>query len=146
MVSDSTLHRRAFWAFFAEALPGLYARMSRGNESTRWLAVGPKPLIVAHYIAATNVGIFVRGARGTRIGHVREFLFPYRGMLAEALAEPDLRLGATFLLNTRLRLPTVDKESWPQAMAWFAHQSPLYEAALAALQAPPRAPGRRDPD
>jgi hypothetical protein len=144
MVSDLHLHRRAFWTFFAEALPGLNARTSRGNETTRWLAVGPRPLIVAHYIAATNVGIFVRGARGTRIGHVRELLFPYRGLLAEALTEPGLRLGETFLLNTRLRLPTEDKATWPRAMAWFAHQSPLYEAALAALQVRPGASDRRN--
>jgi hypothetical protein len=143
MVSDLNLHRRAFWAFFAEALPGLNARTSRGNETTRWLAVGPRPLIVAHYIAATNVGIFVRGARGTRIGHLRELLFPYRGLLAEALAEPGLQLGETFLLNTRLRLSTQDKTSWPRAMAWFAHQSPRYEAALATLQAGSGAPGDR---
>lgn len=134
MVSDLNLHRRAFWAFLAETLPDLNARTVRGNETTRWLAVGPKPLLVAHYIAATNVGIFVRGARGTRIGHIRELLFPYRGLFAEALGEPDLRLGETFLLNTRLKLPTADKASWPKAMEWFANQSPLYESALRTLQ------------
>jgi len=134
MVSDLNLHRRAFWAFFAETLPGLNARTVRGNESTRWLAVGPKPLIVAHYIAATNVGIFVRGARGTRIGHVRELLFAHRNLLAQVLGEPDLRLGETFLLNTRLMLPTADRASWPKAMEWFAAQSPRYEAALELTQ------------
>jgi hypothetical protein len=135
MVSDLNLHRRAFWAFFAEILPELNARTARGNETTRWLAVGPRPLIIAHYIAATNVGIFVRGTRGTRIGHVRELLFPYRGLLAEAIGDPALRLGETFLLNTRLKLPTADRASWPKATEWFAAQSPSYVAALELVQA-----------
>jgi hypothetical protein len=134
MISDLTLHRRAFWAFFCGRLPALYARTERGNETTRWLAVGGMPLIVAHYIAGRGVGIFVRGARGTRTGHVREYLFPHRDFLAEALGRPDLRLGSTFLLNDRLRIDTFDRANWGRALDWFAERSPLYERALAKLQ------------
>ena len=76
----------------------------------------------------------MRGARRTRIGHVSEFLFPYRELLAKALRQPELRLGKTFLLDTKLRLDMQDRENWPTAVAWLAEQSPLYERALAAVQ------------
>lgn len=134
MVSELTTHRRAFWAFFADELPHLAARTKRGNETTRWLAVGPLPLILAHYISADAVGLFVRGARGTHIGHVRELLFPHRAFLAEQLRQPTLKLGTSFLLVSRLRLDTGDRANWPQAIAWFARNSPVYEEALLALQ------------
>jgi hypothetical protein len=134
MVSDLTLHRRAFWMLFAERSPALHARTLRGNETTRWLAVGSMPLIVAHYIAGGGVGIFVRGARGTRIGLVREYLFPHRDFLAQALGRPELRLGSTFLLNDRLRIDTFDKANWPRAIDWLAVRSAVYEQALARLQ------------
>ena len=62
MVADITLHRRAFWVFFGEQLPELAARTVRGNETTRWLPVGPVPLVAAHYISAGAAGLFVRGA------------------------------------------------------------------------------------
>src|SRR5690606_14200143 len=61
MISDVTRQRRAFWAHFAQALPELAARMERGNETSRWLPVGPFPLVAAHYVGAGGVGIFVRG-------------------------------------------------------------------------------------
>ena len=134
MVSDLNLHRRAFWAFFAERLPELNARTERGNESSRWLAVGPTPLIAVHYISTQSVGIFVRGARGTRVGHIRERLFPHREFLATALDRQHLRLGENFLLGDRLKGAMLDDASWPHAIDWFAERSPAYERALKALQ------------
>ncbi len=133
MVSDLTLHRRAFWNFFADQLPALNARTERGNESSRWLAVGTLPLIAAHYVATGGVGIFVRGARGTRSGLVREYLFPHREFLAAALGGPNLRLGKNFLLGSSMRVDMLDESNWSRAIAWFAEQSPLYERALADL-------------
>jgi hypothetical protein len=137
MVSDLNLHRRVFWSFFADQLPDLYARTERGNESTRWLAVGPVPLIVAHYISGDAVGIFVRGARGTKTGHVREFLFPHRTFLMQALQRPELRLSYNFLLVSRLRADMRDEANWPRATAWFADNSPAYQSALVDLQRRP---------
>ena len=92
------------------------------------------PLIAALYLTNRSVGLFVRGPRRTRIGHVREFLFPYREVLAKELRQPELRLGDTFLLNTKLRLDMHDRDNWPTAVAWLAETSPLYERALAAVQ------------
>jgi len=134
MVSDLQLHRRAFWAYFAERRPALFARTERGNEHSRWLTIGHMPLIAALYLTNRSVGLFVRGPRRTRIGHVREFLFPYREVLAKELRQPELKLGNTFLLNTKLRLDMQDQEKWPTAVAWLAEQSSVYERALAAVQ------------
>ena len=134
MVSDLTLHRRAFWHRFAQMAPALDARTERGNETTRWLAVGPLPLVVAHYLGAGAVGIFVRGARGSQIGHVREFLFPHREFLAGALGRPDLRIGSKFLVQSGLRLDMADQPNWPRAIEWLEVNSALYEAALIELQ------------
>ncbi len=108
--------------------------MERGNESSRWLEVGPRPLIAVHYIAGGGVGLFVRGARGTRSGLVREHLFPHREFLSAALDRPVTRLPENFLLGHRLRGDMMDRTNWPSAIAWFAEQSPIYESALAALQ------------
>ena len=134
MISDLTQHRRSFWRYFAENLPALAARTVRGNESSRWLAAGPRPLIIAHYIAAESVGLFVRGAARERIGHVREYLFPHRRFLAKSLGRPELRLGSTFLLPDICRLDMNDRARWAQAIDWFAAHSPRYEAIFTALQ------------
>ncbi len=139
MVSELTAHRRAFWTCFAERQPQLFERTERGNETTRWLAVGPLPLVAAHYIAARGVGVFVRGARATKIGHVRDFLFPLRQALAAALGPEAPRLGTTFLLETRLRIDMGDRANWPHAIDWLGEKSRLYEAALTAVR--DRAPG-----
>lgn len=133
MISDLYRHRRAFWAYFAERLPALYARTEYGTEHSRWLAVGPTPLIVAHYVANGSAGIFVRGARGTPTGLTREFLFPHREFLAQALERPDLKLGTYFPLGSGLRADMHDKENWPAAIDWFAERSTAYERALKAL-------------
>lgn len=133
MVSDVTLHRRAFWSHFAEALPQLHTRTVRGNETSRWLPVEPFPLVVAHYVGAGAVGIFVRGERGSRIGHVRELLFPHRELIAELLG-PKVKLGNRFLVESRLRIDMQDRANWPHATAWFADRSPRYELLLERVQ------------
>lgn len=134
MISDLYQHRRAFWAYFAEQLPTFHARTEYGTEHSRWLTVGVTPLIVAHYVANNGVGLFVRGARGVRTGLIREILFPHREFLARALGRPNLKLGRNFLLGSSLRTDMHDRANWPDAAAWFAQQSPIYERALEMLQ------------
>jgi len=133
-ISDLNLLRRAFWEFSAARELALFTRMERGNESSRWLPVGALPLVAVHYFSVRGVGIFVRGARGTKIGHVREFLFPHRRLLSETLARDDIRLGGTFLLHDRLRCDMTKRDNWPAAVAWLAAKSPLYEKALRCVQ------------
>lgn len=92
------------------------------------------PLVVAHYVANGSAGIFVRGARGVRTPIIREFLFPHRALLAQALGRPDMKLGTYFPLSSGLRAGMLDAANWPRAIDWFAENSPLYERALIALQ------------
>jgi len=133
-ISDLNLLRRAFWEFSAATEPALFARTERGNESSRWLPVGALPLVAVHYFSLRGVGIFVRGARGTRIGLVREFLFPHRRLLSEMLARGDIRLGGTFLLHGRLRCDMARRDNWPAAVAWLTAKSSRYEKALRRVQ------------
>ncbi len=134
MISDLYAHRRAFWAHLAAQAPDLFARTEYGTEHSRWLFVGPMPLVVALYVANGSAGVFVRGARGVRTALIREFLFPYRESLAIALERDDLRLGTYFPLGTGLRADMQDRANWPRAIDWFVRQVPLYERALLALQ------------
>jgi hypothetical protein len=134
-MSDLNRLRRRFWAFAATTEPALFARMEYGNESSRWLAVGRLPLVVAHYFSTRGVGIFVRGPRRTRIGHVRELLFPNRHVLSKALGRHDIRLGESFLLHDRLRCDMTARANWPEAAGWLAAKSRLYEKALCRVQA-----------
>lgn len=137
MVSELNQHRRAFWRHFADAQPALHAATVRGNEHSRWLPVGAGGVIVALYLTNGSVGVFVRGERGSRIGHVRERLFPRRESLAWALGQPDIKLGSRFLLNTSLRLDMHDRAIWPQAADWLAATAPLYQSALRDISTPP---------
>jgi hypothetical protein len=133
-ISDLNRLRRSFWAFAAMTEPALFASTVRGNESSRWLPVGPLPLIAVHYFSIRGVGIFVRGARRTKIGHVREFLFPHRRLLSEMLGRSDIRLGESFLLHSRLQCDMTERGNWPAAMRWCAAKSRLYERALRRAQ------------
>lgn len=134
MVSEATARQRAFFDLFAQRLPDLHARCARGNESTRWLPVGPRPYVVAHYFASRGAGIFVRGARGVRTAIIREELFPHREFLATALQWPDLKLGNAFPLARAHRADMLDPANWPAAIDWLGRMSPVYERALIALQ------------
>jgi hypothetical protein len=134
MVSDLYMHRRAFWRFLAEHAPEVNARTVYGTEHSRWIVVGPRPLVAALYVANGSAGIFVRGARGVRTAVIREFLFPNREFLATALGRPDLKLGTYFPLASGVRADMTDEANWPRAIAWFAENAPLYERALLDLQ------------
>lgn len=133
-ISDLSRLRRSFWTVAATLEPALFARTGRGNESSRWLPVGPLPLVVVLYFSIRGVGVFVRGARRTRIGHIREFLFPHRRLLSKMLARQDIRLGGTFLLHDRLRCDMTARENWPEAVGWLTVRSQLYEKALRRAQ------------
>lgn len=134
MVSELNEHRRDFWQFFAERLPALYGRMVRGNEHSRWLFVGHRPLVIAHYVADRDVGLFVRGPRCEKTWQTREFLFPCREFLAERFGQPDLRPGKSFLLPKSARIDMTDRTNWQAATSWFAENSPVYETIFAELQ------------
>lgn len=134
MISELNQHRRDFWLCFSERLPALYGRMVRGNEHSRWLIVGHRPLIVAHYVANRGVGLFIRGPAREKTWQTREYLFPHRAFLAERLRRPDLKLGNMFLLPKSVRLDMTDRSNWHRATAWFAENSPVYEAVFTELQ------------
>ncbi|MBX3577050.1 MAG: hypothetical protein KF723_07560 [Rhizobiaceae bacterium] len=134
MVSETTARQRAFFDLFAGMLPALAARCVRGNESTRWLAVGPRPYVVAHFFANKGAGIFVRGARGVRTAVIREELFPHREFLARELQWPDLKLGTYFPLARAHRADMLDSANWPAAIEWLGRMSPVYERALTQLR------------
>ena len=138
MVSELNQHRRDFWHFFAARLPALHGRMMRGNEHSRWLAVGHRPLVIAHYVANGGVGLFIRGPSRERTWQTREYVFPHREFLAKRLDQPNLRLGNRFLLTRSLRLDMTERANWTQATIWFAENSPFYETIFAELQAPTR--------
>ena len=137
MISDQARHRRDVWQAFADRLPDLASRMTRGNEHSRWLAVGPRPLVLAHYVADRGVGLFVRGPRGEPAWRVREVLLPHRRLLSVRLGRPDLRLGNRFLLPHALRIDMHQRANWPAAIDWLADRSSVYAAALAELQIRP---------
>jgi hypothetical protein len=134
MVAEVTARQRAFFDRFAETFPALSARMTRGNESTRWLSVGPRPYVVAHFYANSAAGIFVRGVRGVRTAVIREELFPHREFMAGALGRPDLKLGTYFLLAGGHRADMLDRSNWQAAIEWLGRNSPLYERMLIDLQ------------
>lgn len=141
MVSELTQHRRDFWRHFAERLPDLHRRTVRGNEHSRWLVVGHRPLVIAHYVANRGVGLFVRGLSGEKTWQVRDYLFPHRAFLAARFTEPGLKLGTMFLMPRSVRLNMTDRATWPAATEWFGRQSPFYEAVFAELQLRPAGAG-----
>ncbi|MGE0499743.1 MAG: hypothetical protein AB7I79_10840 [Rhizobiaceae bacterium] len=134
MISDLYRHRRAFWTHVAEHAPELHARSAYATEHSRWIVVGPLPLVVALFVANGSAGIFVRGARGVRTAVIRELLFPNRELLARALGKPDIRLGTYFPLASSVRADMTDETNWPRAVRWFVENAPLYERAMADLQ------------
>src|SRR5690606_14200142 len=109
--------------------PGWSAATRRRDGSrsvrSRWL----QPTMSAPAASASSCA----APRGSRIGHVREILFPNREIIARHLG-PELRLGNRFLLHSRLRLAMDDRSSWPRSVAWFAETSPRYEAMLREVQ------------
>lgn len=137
MISDLNQHRRDFWRFFAEHLPNLHGRMVRGNEHSRWLFVGHRPLVIAHYIANRGVGMFLRGPAREPVHETRNYLVPHRSFLAERLDKPDIKLGSMFLLPHSLRIDMTDRAAWNSAVLWFAQNSPAYERIFTDLQASP---------
>lgn len=128
-----TQFRRSFFEALAQRLPELGRRLERGNESSRWLSVTSRPIIVAHYLSADSVGIFVRAERGAGIQSVKPFLQPRAAWLAQQLETEFERKNSKELLWRRIMLDMADKTNWPMAIAWFAEWSPKYEAALKRL-------------
>jgi hypothetical protein len=128
-----TRFRRRFFGAFEAALPNLAARLERGNESSRWLSVAAQPIIIAHYVSAGSVGIFVRAERGAPVEAIRPLLRPKAEQLARELETAFERKGIRELLWRRISLEMGDEANWPLAFDWFAEWSPRYEVALKGL-------------
>jgi hypothetical protein len=127
--SISAAEIKTFWnGYVAYRDP---VRIDHGSLYSRWRQVADD-LVISLYLTNRSVGLFVRGARGEGYKTTKHRLSAYEPELGLALgAGLSAYEGCCYL--SRLPLPVMDPDCWPQAYEWLAEREEFYRAVLGEL-------------
>ncbi len=134
--SELGSQRLAFWTAYAERTPGEKERSGVPKSvSNRWRVLGDLNLIISFYVAVSEVGIFIRGLRGSNGEEIRERLLPFEGPLQQQLGPP---IGASLSHFFAQALPGdyTDPSQHTRLINWLAEKVALYERTLFAVLGP----------
>jgi hypothetical protein len=122
--------RRAFWHRYTQLYPEIAEQPARGGNSSRWLEMPNRPVIISRYKAAEEVGIFIRGLGGVDAQTRAEVVAPYVPQMIERLGiEP----GMTNAFQTIGPLISEDPSTWDQGIHWMEEQTYRYKEAIEAI-------------
>lgn len=119
----------AFWTYLHNRHPDNAAKLGAPNAaSNQWLPIGETGLVLSLYIAAPEVGLFVRNARNVPGTRVDELLDPARDHLGHQLGIKDPSGNRS--LWKSLTANTDDRDEWGRLADWLVEQSQAYLAAI----------------
>ncbi|MFO0349106.1 MAG: hypothetical protein ACK51S_04135 [Alphaproteobacteria bacterium] len=120
--------RRQFWLEFVKAHPSEGGEETATAGSSRWQPVPGTSLVVAQYLAAGEVGVFVRGGKGTAAEDVQSLLLPHRQRLEAGLGAP---MGAEpYFFSSKATGQTADQSAWQGLAKWLHEQTRRYVSLL----------------
>jgi hypothetical protein len=122
--------RQKFWERYVIKFP--HAANDRGGGragSSRWRVVPESDLIVARWVTASEVGIFIRGERGVQTPSVYEELSKDVDFLHQKIGVPIGR-NPKSPFNDRIKLEISDEIGSDQAIEWLESKTKIYVDAL----------------
>ena len=123
--------RRAFWSHYVDRYPDELRHGSLG-ASARWHSLPDLDLVVSCFLAKENVGVFIRGLRGSDERDVYERLALYVAELTKELeAEIDEKRGYHFM--KRYPADTSDRACWDELADWIYKTSHQYAEVLSTI-------------
>jgi hypothetical protein len=125
--------RTEFWSAYLEHVPADLARSGPAKAaSNRWREVPGLDLIISYYVAVRDVGIFIRGLRGSNGAEVRDRLLDVEPQLTQRLNTPIGESTEHFFISFTPG-NYQNPEERPRLVRWLAESVDRYEAALLAV-------------
>lgn len=129
-ISSLGQFRTDFWTHYLNRFPDELKHGKAGGATSRWRSLSDLGLVITLYLAQKEVGVFIRGQRGTSQQEVLDLLVPHADRLAEItgikLGSPDQKY---FFLKAS-RGNTSERETWDTLADWLHSTADTYEAAL----------------
>jgi hypothetical protein len=130
-LSELGTFRKAFWQHFVARHPDELRFGPHNADSNRWRPVPGSGAVVVQYLAQQNVGVFVRGHRGTGDAILEE-LGPFADALAARLGVP-IGGSRNGLFNQTLKGDSRAEENWNEMSDWLAAKAADYTAVVAGV-------------
>ena len=122
--------RKTFWTYYVNRFPDELARGQADAASSRWRVLDDIGLVVTIDLAQGEVGVFIRGPRGTPSTEVYEQLLPHldrlQGATGAAPGPPDR--GHYFVSTLKGKSP--DQSQWQHLTDWLHTTADAYAALL----------------
>jgi hypothetical protein len=119
--SEIGAFREAFWTAYLVRFPADESLgVNATGASSVWLPVDPDGTVnVSLWVGKTQVGVFVRGLRGSDGSELAELLEPHRQFLERELGANYGRTTGAYFFNRVARFEMSDREKWPAAVDWL---------------------------
>jgi len=131
-LSERGVFRRAFWTEYLDRYPDdRKLGVDVVGVSSNWANVLEEPeLNVSIYCAASKVGVFVRGGRGSDGEDQAEILQPHDEELSRRLDANYGRKTGGFFYSRDLRGEFSERSNWPEAIDWLHERLHVYLETL----------------
>lgn len=127
---ENTAWRRAFWDRYTVRFPEAGGdRGGGGHGSSRWRTVPGTPYVISRWVAADNVGVFVRGERGVWTPTFREDLAKYSAKLSPLLGAA-LGDNEWYPFLKQANLDVADAAQADAAIDWLETETQRYVDVL----------------
>lgn len=131
-LSDVGHLRREFWTHHLDRYPDEAALGAPNGANSRWKLIHDLDLIVSKYIAATEIGVFVRGRRGAEPTAVYTRLATHAERLTQNLGVELRPHSEGRFLISRCLTDLNQRENWNQLSDWLTDTAGKYERELLA--------------
>jgi hypothetical protein len=130
-VKSITAWRQDFWMHLISRHPieETYAKATR--NSSHWRELPYCRIVIVQYLAATAVGVFIRGERGTKDEETKIRLAPFAERLSEQLGPDLVNLNEPqAFFHSCKSVNTKDQSKWDAIADWLHVRANDYQAVV----------------
>jgi hypothetical protein len=129
--NSGTAWRKDFWDHLISRHPVEEEYAKSTKNSSRWREMSQQRIVIVQYLAATAVGIFIRGERATKDEETEVRLAPFAEVLASQLGE-DLvnhNVPAAFFQSCK-SINAKDQANWDTMADWLHNKANEYQSVV----------------
>jgi hypothetical protein len=129
--SSSTAWRKDFWDHLISRHPIEEEYAKSTKNSSRWRELTQQRIVIVQYLAATGVGVFIRGERATNDEDIRVRLAPFARGLASQLGQELVNLNVPkAFFQSRKTINAKDQANWDTMADWLHNKANEYQSVI----------------
>jgi hypothetical protein len=128
---SGTAWRKDFWDHLISRHPREEEYAKSTKNSSRWRGLAQQRIVIVQYLAATGVGVFIRGEKTTKDEETEVRLAPFAAALASQLGRDLVNHNVPkAFFQSRKSMNAKDRANWDAMADWLHDKANDYQAIV----------------